>query len=133
MPGTSNGGKPGPFDGSVRPGCGGGPRTTATACPRLQQSIFVHAKRPAPDPYSLVRALISDAIWRLEFHGNRFYLGVLLQTIFAEFTADTRLLESAERGRRIEDVIAIDPHRTRADAVGDGMGLGDVPSPNGGG
>ena len=40
-------------------------------------------------------------------------------------------LKPPERGCRIEYVIAIDPHRARANVVGDRVSLADVAGPNG--
>jgi len=43
------------------------------------------------------------------------------------------LLVAAEGGCGVEDVVAIDPDGAGADAVGDGVGFGDVFGPYGGG
>src|SRR3984893_5173794 len=68
-----------------------------------------------------------------EFDGDGFYFGVVGEAVFAEFAADAGLLEAAERGGGVEDVIAIHPDGAGADAVGDGVGFGDVLGPDGGG
>src|SRR5581483_3709338 len=46
----------------------------------------------------------------LQSDGNRLNLGVLLQAVLAQFTADARLLEAAERRRCIEHVVAVHPY-----------------------
>ncbi len=38
-------------------------------------------------------------------------LGVVVQGVLAEFSAHTAHLEAAEGGGRIENVVAVDPHR----------------------
>src|SRR6266436_9403681 len=68
-----------------------------------------------------------------ELDGNGFYFRIVGQAVFAEFAADAGLLESAEWSAGVEDVVAIHPHGAGADAVSDGVSLGDVFGPHRGG
>src|SRR3546814_4109755 len=45
----------------------------------------------------------------LQLDGDCLYLGVVLNSIFAHLAAPARLLETAERQRRVVDVVAVDP------------------------
>jgi hypothetical protein len=56
-----------------------------------------------------------------------------MQAVLAEFAAHAGLFEAAEGRRGVEDVIAVDPDRARADVVGDGVRLADIAGPDGGG
>ena len=67
---------------------------------------------------------------RLEFNRYGFYFRVLGESIFAQFAPDAGLLESAKRRRRIKHVVAVHPHRSRANVICDGVSLSDVLSPN---
>src|SRR5205807_770941 len=67
----------------------------------------------------------------LQVHIHRLDLGVVRQGIFAQFAADAAHLEAAKRGGRVEDVVAVDPHRPRPQAVGQPVGLLDVARPHG--
>src|SRR5215469_7496706 len=62
-------------------------------------------------------------------HRDRLHFRILLQTIFAEFPAYSRLLEAAERRARIEHVVTVHPNRAGANGVGDGERLLDVAGP----
>src|SRR6267143_3968134 len=66
----------------------------------------------------------------LQFYSDGLYLSVIRQSIFAEFAPNSRLLVAAERRSRVEHVLAIYPHRSRAHSVRDGMRLGDVLGPD---
>src|ERR1700678_1498012 len=66
----------------------------------------------------------------LKLYGDSLNFCVLLQSVLAEFAADSGLLEAAERGARIEDVVAIHPNRARTDAVRDRMSFLDVARPD---
>ena len=55
------------------------------------------------------RILNSLTILLRQFNDDALHFGVSLQSILAQFTADTRLLESAERSLRLQHVVAIDP------------------------
>src|SRR3546814_14478097 len=45
----------------------------------------------------------------LQLDGDCLYLGVVLNSIFAHLAAPARLLETAERQRRVVDVVAVAP------------------------
>src|SRR3546814_17175476 len=47
----------------------------------------------------------------LQLDGDCLYLGVVLNSIFAHLAAPARLLETAERQRRVADAVAVDPDR----------------------
>src|SRR5579863_8612548 len=76
-------------------------------------------------------SLHSTGSRELELHGDRLQLRVLLQAILAQLSADPRLLEAAKWRAGIKHVVAIHPHRTRANAVGDGMSFADIARPDG--
>ena len=59
-------------------------------------------------------------------HDYCFHFGVLLQSVLAQFAADSGLLEPAERRGRVEHVVAVYPHGAGANIVGDRQGLADV-------
>ena len=58
---------------------------------------------------------------------DRLRLQVVIERVVSHLASPARLLVAAERHRRIEDVVAVDPDRTRAQAVGDAVSLADVP------
>src|SRR5690349_25113414 len=64
---------------------------------------------------------------------HRLHFRVQLQGVLAQLPAEAAHLEAAERRRRVEDVIAVDPDRPRPKAVGQPVRLGDVARPDGGG
>src|SRR5260370_40196375 len=51
------------------------------------------------------------------------------KSVYAEFAPDPALLEPAERRSRVENVVAIHPHRARAHAIRNRMRLADVFGP----
>ncbi len=66
---------------------------------------------------------------RSQLEGDSFHFRVLLQAVFAEFTSNPGLLESAERGPGIQHVIAIHPDCARPHAVRDRVSLFDIAGP----
>src|SRR5271154_2313747 len=66
----------------------------------------------------------------LELDGDRFHFGVLLQSVFAQFTSYTRLLEAAKRSSGVENVVAVHPNRTGANTVRDRVGFLDIARPH---
>ena len=66
-------------------------------------------------------------------HGHRFDFGVIPQGVFAEFAADAGHLESAKGGGGVEDVVAVDPHRSGPQLGGEAVGFADISCPNRGG
>src|SRR3984893_15776338 len=55
---------------------------------------------------------------------------VVLERVVAHFPAPARLLVAAERHRRVEHAVAVDPHRAGAQAVGGAVRLVDVARPD---
>src|SRR5579871_7003614 len=74
-----------------------------------------------PHLFLVCQAFSCSNRFGLEFHGYSLQFRILCQTVLAHLSSDTRLLESAKRSARIKHVIAVHPHGTRADTVGDGM------------
>src|ERR1700722_2970745 len=54
----------------------------------------------------------------LEFDYDCLYLGVLLQSVLAQFASDSGLLEPAEWSPWVQNVIAVHPHRAGPHAIG---------------
>ena len=67
-----------------------------------------------------------------QFGADRFGLRVIVQNIVAHLAAPSGLFVSAEGQRRVEDVVAVDPHRAGAQQLGSAVGLADVARPDGG-
>jgi serine/threonine-protein kinase len=63
---------------------------------------------------------------------HRLDLGVGLQDLVAHLAAPAGLLVPAERQRRVEHVVAVDPHRAGPQLLGQGVRLGDVLGPDAG-
>src|SRR5664279_4407410 len=61
------------------------------------------------------------------------YFGVHLQSFVAHLASPSRLLVSAEWQRRVEHVVAVNPHRPGAQFVRNAMSLADVARPDTGG
>ena len=57
---------------------------------------------------------------------HRLDLGVVLQRVLAELTADTRLFETTEWDLGVQLVVAVDPDGTGENLGGEGMGTGEV-------
>src|SRR5689334_14939646 len=83
------------------------------------------ARRRPPLPFD-------DSV-RPEIHPDRLDLRVQLESSLAHLTPEAALLVATKRRRRVEHVVAVDPDRTRLEAVGEAMRLVDVARPDGGG
>src|SRR5439155_18044348 len=66
-----------------------------------------------------------------QIHIHRLHLRIKFQGIFTELAALTAHFVAAERSGRVKDVIAVDPNGAGPQTVGQAMGLGNVPRPNG--
>src|SRR5215469_17806128 len=62
-----------------------------------------------------------------------FGLRIQLQSFVSHFASPARLLVSAKRQGRVENVVAVNPDRSGAHLLGGAMRLADVTRPNGGG
>src|ERR1700733_7202508 len=65
-----------------------------------------------------------------ELRGDGLDLGVVVQHLVAHLAAPAGLLVAAERQRRVEHVVAVDPDRAGPELLGQRVGLGDVPGPD---
>ena len=92
----------------------------------------VKPRRMAHGGFPLRKSRISTALAR-QFHRHGFPFGVVLDRGFAVFSALARLFEAAERGARVDDVVAVDPDRARLYFAGEEVGLVDVLRPDRGG
>src|SRR5262245_41218011 len=63
--------------------------------------------------------------------GHVLDLCVIPQSVFAQLAADAAHLESAERRRGVEDVVAVDPHRPGPELGCQAMCLADIAGPHG--
>lgn len=59
-------------------------------------------------------------------------LGVVLEGVGAQFTANTRLLEATEGSLVVDHVVAVDPDGSSPESVGDGDGSVNVLGVDGG-
>src|SRR5271167_909585 len=59
-------------------------------------------------------------------HAHRLGLGVVVEHLMPHLAAPARLLVAAKRQCRVEDVVAVDPYRTRAQLLSQGVRLADV-------
>src|SRR5882724_2423710 len=66
----------------------------------------------------------------IDAHG--FALEIRIDRLAAEFTAPAGLLETAERHRRVQYVVAIHPDGAGAQLRGEPQDLADVPAPDAG-
>src|ERR1700687_6342800 len=66
----------------------------------------------------------------LQSGADRLYLGVQLKHIVAHFASPARLLVPAKGQRRVEYVVAVDPHRAGAHLRSQAMCLCDIARPN---
>src|SRR5215218_8654656 len=69
----------------------------------------------------------------IEIHPDRFDLRVVLERVGAHFSAEAALLVAAERGRRIVDVVSVDPDGSRLELPRHVVCFLDVAGPDAGG
>src|SRR5262249_29472029 len=107
----------------------------ARTAPPTRTSWRKHARRAdrrsiraAP---MVIRAL--SARVRAEVHPHRLDLGVELERGLAHLAAEAALLVAAEGRGGVEDVVAIDPDRSRLERLGELVRLRDVGGPDRGG
>ena len=98
------------------------PRLTAQ---HLQMKRAEENLRPSPN----LRCSASHSNYEIR-RADGLNLGVLLQNFVAHFAAPAGLFISAEGQRRVEHVVAIDPHGSGAEQARDGVSLLDVARPH---
>ena len=106
--------------------CGHGTRRDCASSSRARQ------RYAASDPTDRSDRTDEPRPPSIECYRHRLELGVVVQRLLAQLAADAARFEPAERRGRVEDVVAVDPDRAGADALGDGVGLLDVAGPDGG-
>src|SRR5271170_2760685 len=99
-----------------------------TACRRARSER--RAKNPE-DPAAEGSSLKKRP--RLESDGHSLGGQIVFKNRLAHLAAPARLLVAAKRQRRIEDVVAVDPHRAGLEARSQLMGLAHVARPDAGG
>ena len=67
---------------------------------------------------------------KLESRRHRLDLGVVVEDELTHLAAPAGFLVAAKRQRSVEHVVAIDPHRAGANALGELVGLGDFARPD---
>src|SRR5262249_20190085 len=82
------------------------------------------------EAYATPPAAFSTPDGSRQVHVHPLDLGVQLQGVLTELAADAAHLESAERGRGVEDVVAVDPDRAGPQAVRQPVRLADVARPH---
>src|SRR5262245_9333488 len=76
------------------------------------------------------RSRSSVAVLRADVHPHALDLRVELERGFAHLAAEAALFVTAERGGRVEHVVAVDPHGAGFEYLGHAVGLLDVARPH---
>src|SRR5580692_5735990 len=88
---------------------------------------------PAPADVSLLNSRVAaSGRGCLKLSRDRLELGVGVQSLVAHFTAPAGLLVTAERQRRVEHVVTVDPDGASPELLGQRVRLGDIPGPDAG-
>ena len=74
------------------------------------------------------KKFLRKKLWFLffNFHSDGFDFSIKFKSIFAKFTTDSRLFETAEWNTSLENVITINPHCTSTKILTQVHGIGDI-------